>query len=389
MESRLRRLVVAMILLCSLVATLNVLPLPEVSAATGYNLFGAINEQGYYDSAINCTLYRTDDSPLTVEVDGWQNVTETQDQIVWKWDLGYNETRSYYLMEGNETIYVVIPTEPYYTYYFSIVDYLGVSNSTHPAYLETLINVNGTDTVVERWRTDVLNQMPFTCTWGTAYKMRLVCSRGTYYYPTFVAGASTTALLTVTSDMFPVTPTDINQLTVSAVRSNSTYIQSVYSDALSETTWIYMAVYESGNATVITSTNVTANTLTWNWYGADNQISYYVRIIALHDRRGELEWIKLLPVPYTATNPWSGLTAILGDNFPISPDQFIGIGILLFFFAVPSYANAGVGVVLGVITAMILTYIGWLDMGWTWLTSALAIAFIVLFSMYKEKETAY
>jgi len=375
------------ILILLLLSLVSVIPLgfPVVHAAVDYEMFGAFNEQGYRDGAINATLFRKDDSPLTVEVDGWNNITETQSQIAWKFDLGYNVSRTFYSYQENETetIYIFKPDAPYYTYYFTVYDYLGVED----AYLETLLNINGSDLIVERWSLEVLNALPFTCSWGTAYKLRLVCDLGSYYYDPFVASGDANVILGITDDMFPVTPTDISQLVVSAERQNVTWIQSVYSDAESATDWIWMGVYEYGNETYLSSTNVSASTLTWNWYGADIETHYYVNVTVSHERRGLLTWVVLCPVPSDFDeNPWAGLPDIVGSGFPISASQFIGIGIVLLVFISFSSHNSGVGIIIGTIVAAVLVYINWLDISVTWIVTTLAIAFIVAFSIYKDRE---
>jgi len=375
--------VILFILLFSLSSILPLIPVAE-AATTYYDMAGAFNEQGTRDGAIDATLFRVDDSQLTIAVDGWNNITETQSQIAWKFDLGYNISRTYYLLpdDANETIYIIKPDAPYYTYYFTVYDYLGVEDG----FLETLLNINGTDLVVERWSLEMLNAMPFTCSWGTTYKLRLVCDLGAYYYQPFTATGETTVLLAITDDMFPVIPTDISQLTVSAERQNVTWIQSIYADAEANTTWIWMGVYEYGNQTYISSTNVSASTLTWNWYGAD-ELHYYVNITVSHVRRGLLTWVILCPKPPDIdSNPWTDLDDLIGTGFPIDPSQFVAIGIVLLTFISFSSYNSGIGVIIGTIVAAIMVYINWLDISWSWITSSLAIAFIVAFSIYKDRE---
>ncbi len=344
-----------------------------------YDLAGAWNEDGYRDGSINCTLYRHFDSPYSFELDGTENITDYG--MVLSYNLGFNQSRTYYLKDANESIYVIKPTAPYYTYSITVIDFLGVTNG----FVETLINLNGTDTVVERFPSDLLIALPFTLSWGRAYKLRLVCDRGTYYFPTIVAGATTTATLAITSDMFPKVPTDLSKLVVTARRHNITYIKSVYFDAAENTTWIYMAVSENGKVEILESTNVTDHSLTWNWYGADPSCAYYVRIIVLHDVRGIMEWTIVCPLPPPETgNPWSVLDDVLGTKgSPILPSQFMGMGIVLLTVAAFSRQNVGVGLVVMVLVAMFFTYIQWLSMSMEWLGLTLAIAVLIAFSINK------
>lgn len=348
-----------------------------------YNLYGAVHEEtGSQDSAINCTLTRVGVSPRTVEVDGWYNITETGSQVVWKFDLGNNVTRTFYcLPDVSETIYVIRPDEPYYTYSFSIIDFVGVED----AYLETMFNIEGTDWVVERWNVTMEGDLPFTLTWGNAYQLRLRCDRGTYYYPPIVATSNQNIILEITGDMFPVEDTDIGDLTNSGTRVNSTYIQGVYADALQETTWINMSIYEAGDSTVIASTNVSDYSLTWNWYYADASVNYYLRVLALHERRGLLEWVYVCPIVYAPDNPWSDLDTLAGD-FLIAPSQLLGLGILGVFIGGFSWKNSPVGLIAINIIAMVLQYYKWIDFGWTWLGVSFTISILISLALLQERK---
>jgi len=348
-----------------------------------YNLYGAVHEEtGSQDSAINCTLTRVGESPRTVEVDGWYNITETESQVVWKFDLGNNVTRTFYcLPDVSETIYAIRPDEPYYTYSFNIIDFVGVED----AYLETMFNIEGTDWVVERWNVTIEGDLPFTLTWGNAYQLRLRCDRGTYYYPPIVATSDQNIILEITGDMFPVEDTDIGDLTNSGTRVNSTYIQGVYADALQETTWINMSIYEAGDSTVIASTNVSDYSLTWNWYYADASVNYYLRVLALHERRGLLEWVYVCPIVYAPDNPWSDLDTLAGD-FLIAPSQLLGLGILGVFIGGFSWKNSPVGLIAINIIAMVLQYYNWIDFGWTWLGVSFTISILISLALLQERK---
>jgi len=364
-------------------------PVPEVHATSYvYVLKGAYNEDGLFAGAINVTEYRSDNSTFTFTLNGQTIRTESAIPIAFRFDLGYNQSRIYYCTNvTSETIYVIKPTQPAYTYSFTVINYLGVSQG----FLETAININGTDTVVERWSIDVINALPFTLSWGQAYKMRLICNKGGYSYPSFVAGATTTATFPVSTEMFPPIPTDLRNIVVSANRVNMTWISSIYTDAESKTTWIYMGVSELGNATAIDSINVTSSTYTWNWYGGDQGKNYYVRIISSHQIRGILTWVITVALYTAPSNPWTPLDTIIGTNsrFPILPSRLVGVMLILFMFAAFSAKNAGVGLIVGNITADFLTLIGWTDFTWIWLGISMMIAIIIALSLQKDKESSF
>jgi len=349
---------------------------------TAYNMFGAVHEEtGTQDSAITCILTRNGEAPRSIEVDGWYNITESRPQVVWKFDLGNNVSRTYYLMpEQNETIYVLRPEEPYFTYTFNILDLVGLDYG----YLETLFNYNGTDVVVERWDISLQGDLPFTLTWGNAYQLRLVTSLGTYYYPQMVATSDQNIVLPILGEYFPVDPTGLGNLTSYGTRINGTYIQGVFVDPEEETTWINMSVYEPGVGTATASVNVTADTLNWNWYDADASMDYYLRILVQHERRGLLEWIFVYPTAYSPDNPWSTIDA-LGGDFMIPPSQFIGLGILGLFIAGFSWRNSPVGLVALNIIAMFLQYFNWINFGWEWIAVSFSVSMLIALSLLKER----
>lgn len=386
---RFRRGLRAAILVVGLVLSLmTLLPvIPKANAAYAYTFEGAYNEAGFRDGAINCTLFQYGASPATFELDG-SNVTTVSSAVenILKFDVGAagaNETRVVYLLAENETVYVFRPSQPYYTYSFSVSDFLGVEDG----YLESIINVNGTDYVVERWSISIAvagTPLPFTMTWGHAYKMRLRCNLGVFYYGTWTAGATMEATFAITSDMFPEIPTDLRNIITYGVRINSTYGKAAYSDANSSTTWIWMGVAELGNATMWQETNVTASILVWNVYGLDAVQDYYIRIIALHQVRGELVYTYILPIVQETENPFAGLTTILGSS-PFDMAQLIPVCLILLVFGSFSYYNAGVGLVVTVILAAFLWYIGWFSISSAWLAGSFAIAILAAIALGKER----
>ena len=73
-------------------------------------------------------------------------------------------------------------------------------------------------------------------------------------------------------------------------------------------------------------------------------------------------------------------------TFPVALDQLFGFGIVLLAFACFSTQNAKIGIVVGVIVAMFLTFIGWLDISWAWLSVTFAIAMVAVLSLAKRER---
>lgn len=366
------------------------LPILEVTyTATTYtyNLQGAFNEQGTRSTvsggAINVTIFRETEAPETVELDGSYEFEAETSNTVMEFDLGYNESRFYYLYQTYEEIYVIRPDDPYYIYYFTILDYAGLEWG----YLESMINMNGTDRVVERQTINIVNNIPFTFTWGTSYTMRLVCNLGSYVYGDYVAGATSSFTVSVTSDMFPIARTDIGDLTVSAIRMNYSWIQVIYFDSNSTTNWVNFTFYEYGNSTFFFSYNTTSNSVTYNWYDGISTMDYYVIIEADHSTLGTKYWTFTCPAPTTGYgNPFTEGLSLLGD-FPFELDQLPAVLIIVTIMLVFSWWNAPMGIIATVLVAFILAWIGWFDVGWIWLTTSGSIAFILALAMKKDRET--
>lgn len=348
-----------------------------------YTFFGAYNEAGIRNGAINVTVYHSDDTLETFEVDGSHSISPTAIPISAEYDLGYNESRVVYFYLSQENFTIVKPTEPYYTYFIEMIDYVGVSWG----YLESLLNINGTDTVIERWDVNMLNELPFTLSWGKAYKLKLVCNKGSYNYPPFIAGASQTTSLGITQDMFIDIPTDISGVSIEATRENGSWIRIIYVDNDNLTASVTLDFYILGTTELQYSTEETTIPFVSNWYGADPDYHYALQVTVDHDRRGSLVWWIVLPSDEVTTdNPFVALDTLFATNdSPIAPQYWIGCGITLLIFSVFSAKNVGVGTVLGVITAMILNYIGLLNMAWDWLTLTFALAVLVAISIHKNR----
>jgi len=346
-----------------------------------YILHGAYNEEGTRDGTINVTLYKSTEAPETFELNGTETKNVEAVPVCFHFDLGYNQSRIYYLKDEFEEIYVFKPSEPYYAYYFTVIDYVGITDG----YLESLINVNGTNRIVERWSLEILNRIPFILSWGTVYTIRLVCDEGTHIWGSFMAKGDQSQQLLIMPGMFPITYPGLN-LTVNAARMNETWIQVNYTDNADLTNWVKMDIQHKSGFTWATdyTQNQTGNTHQLDWTSADENVDYVVSVTAY--RNGEQKtWSFSCPVPPTTTNPWEDLLDVLGE-WPIPAKNVIGLFIVLMFFGIFSYYNMPLGCVVGVIIAGVLTYIGWLDLSWNLIALAGAVAVFAAIAKGKREE---
>lgn len=381
MENLLRRLRTAIVLLLLVVFVAAALT-PRAEASITYHFHGAFNEDGTQNwSGVNVTMSRQGQAPETFLLNGTYDASASIKATVFTFDLGYNESRTYYTVNGaTETIYALLPSEPFYTYFFEVVDYVGLSWG----YLESDLNVNGTDTVVERWSISVLNEIPFTLSWGKAYTMRLVCNKGSYTYGVYVAGASTSFTLGVTADMFPVSPTDINGLTVRASRMNVTWIQAYYNDIYSNTTWVSFDIYEYGTSVSLYHYNVSLQTVTVNWMEAASDTDYYVVIEISHALLGSKVWSFPCPAPVANANPFFALNYL--GTFPFDATQLPAVIILVAVGLSFSWYSVPIGLVVEVIVAGLLIWLNWFDVSWAWLTVSGTLIIIIALVEAKERD---
>jgi len=193
------------------------------SEATGQRDYTGINVTAHFTQ-----LYQ--DSFL---LNGTTQIQYPYKPVCFFFDLGYNQSRVYYVNQDTETIYVMKPSEPYYTYSFTVVDYVGISNG----YLESLFTIQGASRVVERWSLELLSQIPLTLSWGRIYSIRLICDEGTHTWGDFAAKADQTQELLIMPGIFPIPYPGLN-VTVNAARMNETWIQANYTDTQNLTSWV-------------------------------------------------------------------------------------------------------------------------------------------------------
>jgi hypothetical protein len=288
----------------------------------------------------------------------------------------------YVLSSMGSNLYLFIPESGVEVnlYTFQTTDFVGVTD----AYVQTLATINGSDYVVECQPADPVNEIPLYLAWAHHYTIRLVCDQGTYVYGDFHALEVTTQSLIVTAGMFPPTLSYQN-VTVTVLRQNATWIQANYSDAQELTDWMEVTIsYKSGYVYVEAySTNNTGNSQSVNWYSAVNTTDYRVTLTA--SRNGTTyTWVHGAATIQVSTNPWDALS-VFGTS-PFDLNQLLGVGIVLGVIGVFSYASTGAGAVLGVVTAGLLVLIGWLDIGWTILGLAFFVALVVALREGKKRE---
>ena len=348
------------------------------------NLSGPYNEDGTRDYAgINCSFTRPNQATLNFELNGTYGASaQTDTRLVIVSDVGNNYTRIYYLRydQWYEDIYIFYPDDLFATYYVTLVDYVGVTNG----YLESILNINGTDRVIERQRVDVVNEIPFILSWGTSYKFRLVCDEGTYTWQSVIAGGDTTFSLIITSLIFPPDAIHISDITLSATRTADITIQALYDDEAELTDWVYISFTELTETTPTYYTNNTGNTQNITWSDALPTKAYVVYFEISHQEEGTLTYSIVVPTLITEDNPWD--FSWLGDWGGIDSTQLIAFFIVIGVFGAFSIGSVDVGIVATLITAAILIFLGWLDISWTFFAFVFCLAILMVVSIKKGQS---
>jgi len=292
--------------------------------------------------------------------------------------LGGNVTRIYYPVPAyfgdSETVYVFLPDSPYYTYYVSITDVLGITN----AYVESYISLNGSNVVVERRPYSMNNLIPFTLHFGGSYGFRIWCSQGFYDNGvTTPADPSTPVSITVSALNFPSTAISYGNLTVFTQRTSATTIQVLYQDLNNETGTVSTQIYQ-GSQLMDSDNQTTSGTYSLTWNNAQPTLTYTVTVTSSTSYYGTLSWSWTLP-PYSITTSSFNLS-FLGNWLGVDGAQVFGFFLCLLVFGCFSSKDRYVGTVITVFLAGFLTYIGWLNIPTGMLTFVGSLAILYALS---------
>ncbi len=379
-----------------------------VNAATTYTFYGCFSEWGIGEEDLTWgTAFLEDETPIRFALNAthmqiWEggvgyNYTTptlfnaTDAAVSFSFDLGYNTSRIYYTINGAaEDVYCIIPfsSELWNTYTFSIVDFVGLDWG----YLELQLPINGTETVIERWDLTSMSDLPITMVWGKTYDLELVTNRGTYTLPTFTAGATQTATISITPTMFYSVPSDISNLTMTAIRNDVTNkISFTYSNAYTDSDYFKISLYESNNATAEWSAQYDDTDTVSTYYPYPEPKDY---LAVLECNSTELGIVKrTFSLPYYEqsedaaydNHPFAFLRQ-LGD-FPFDVAQLPAVALLLVIAGAISWYHLEWGIILEILATILVVYFGFLLISWAWVGIVAAIGGLLVFSERKTRET--
>jgi len=205
--------------------------------------------------------------------------------------------RRLYVYNDTETFYVFYPEDIYANYEFDINDYTG-KTAQGESYLESYRSVNGTSRMVERMSIkDVVNNVPLLLVKYQTYNLIIRFSDNSIYtFGIFIAGVDPTPILSITEISFGEQAHTVYQYIVAeASRPNATSLRMIYQDSSPEYNTIRVNfTVEYRNGTQAYNESIAGSqSITFNWYGADNETDYVVELWADHQYHGEIgqKWV--------------------------------------------------------------------------------------------------
>lgn len=347
-----------------------------------YSFYGSYDEdtgllKDASERAVNVTAYFTDGTPpITFEVNGSQGAPFKNPPQYFLFDLA--KDREYWISPNENGTLMYIFDCSLTTYYITFIDLSGVLGTY--SWISASRYINGTLMVVEKRKADVAKTVVMNLKQGQTYVIHVEAQAGTSYTFGDVAMTSdTTPELTIKGIDFPQEIIlAYRYVRMYAYRSeNGTHVTAMYEDTRNNTDHTDVFIkYENGTIANEGGSGYTSTSYTFQyiWTGADNETNYYIEIKCYHNEFGLLEYRLYLPRIWSEA-PFS--LDVLWPSSTITTSAIIPALIILAVAGAFSTLNAQVGAFAAVVTALILTYIGWISIPVGFLIVAVASAILM------------
>jgi len=375
-------------LIDSPITTLFYLRLAEMTLDSyAYSFFGLYDEDtGLWmdasNRAVNVTAYfTTATTSASFEVNGSYLYTPSLMPLYFHFDL--TNDREYWLStdEISLTIYIFEGSTSVYT--ISFLDLAGVCDDR--PFVRAQRYVNGTLRTIEKRRVDVEDKISASLVQGIKYNILIEDESTSYTYGDLLVTSVTLIELTLKGIDF----SKETLLTYANVRIYGTRtwglpngnITITYEDLLEVTNSVDIYInYKNGTNAYNATEN--ADSFIHTWTSALNNTDYVVICEIDHTRYGEYEWRQYFPRSHSEA-PW-GLD-FLGDSLPFNSNLIIPMLLIIFVAGCFSRINAQVGAFMAVVTAGLLTYMGWIPIPAGALIFAFALAILMAIVYSKRK----
>lgn len=345
---------------------------------------------GLLTGAVDITIHYTDHAPATFEVNGtFATYFEATVEYV-SFDLG-SVTREYWISSDfsiSDPLNIYIFNETLTTYTISFLDLAGVLDD-YP-FVEAQRRVNGTFHIVEKRKVDVENKIVMNLMNGVKYNL-VIKDGSTYTFGDLLVTSTTSIQLTLKGIEFPKeTLLTYKYVRIYGIRawgaSGTGNITITYEDTLELTTSVKIDVNYKNGSNAYTHTE-TSDSFSHVWSSALNNTDYAVVCTITHERYGSYEWKQYFARTFSTGPPW-GLD-FLGDSLPFATSIIIPMFLILFVAGCFSQINAEVGAFMSVVTALILTYMGWINIPAGYLITALCFAILMAIIYSKRRVHPY
>lgn len=355
-----------------------------------YRFHGLFDENTGYlkdvsERAVNVTSYWNDGTASeTFEVNGTDYKYFDSSPQYFVFDLG-GVNREYWLsiQEGNATtVDIYIFTDSLTNYTLTFRDWTGAL-STY-SWVSVMRYINGTGVVVDKRKVDEQNKVVMAMQLGKTYVVQVEAVAGTTYtWGDLTMTSDTTVDLVVKGLTFP---SDViltyRYVRVYGYRENYNIscdsIVHVYEDTKLNTDSVNVSIYDGDDTLVHSYLYSSTNNFTYTWSEAVNTTSYYSVVTITHGDYGTLIFDQSFLRGYEDSPFDLDFLGSLPGGVAIS--TLLPMGILLVTTLGFSALTAGIGGIIVVALAGIMTTIGWvsLDTNLLVFTGILAILYAVL-----------
>jgi hypothetical protein len=307
------------------------------------------------------------------------NLTGDGTNFVRQYWLGPNENTGTYninipittINHAPEAIYVNSP------YTINFLDTQGILQ-TYP-YIRAEMSNNGTYQIIEQRKIDLSNTVIMGLEPGNRYRISYGDGTTWNIYGDLVAGDTLGIQLILRGVDFSSAEAKKQLLLYQYVHAYAQRdflnpigaITVSYEDLTSQTTSVTVTITDNG--TTVFSNVYTSQTFSATWNSAVNATNYEVTIAIVHATFGSFHFDQYLPGEYTkASDPFS--LSFLGSTMGISTAVLIPALLIIFVAGCFSELTSETAAILTVIIAIILSALGWIDIGQGAIISALALA---------------
>jgi len=352
---------------------------------------GPFYENGLRAPALNITVTRGLTGDTTYELNGTLtlgfNSSNTEYcNVIWSYELNGTTFVRYHAIKETGNIYIFISEAPTYVYDIQLQDYIGLTSSD---YLESLIQVNQTEFLVER-KPITTNTLPFALKFGGVYIFRVTTEDyGTYVFGVVSPGQTSLIPLVLNPIDFPREILVVYKyVRFDAYREEietSPYSQIIfkYNDTLGDTLSLKVSLLYRNRTVFYTNTYYYTDTLQLTM-PCDNTTNYIVKAELNHLRLGSWGWSKPIPIFGTGKSPFD--LEIFGD-LPIPGTSIVALGIILIIAGAFSTVTSELGIFLAALVTCFFVFIKWLPIPpeSTLVFMSLAIIYAVVRSRQKAR----